>query len=492
MLEKYLEEYINDLYRNQNIGACKEQQGLYKKKDYYALLKPVVELVVRYKDYDISELRNILFENSKIGENVKNFVYGKQITPGIVFSYGTNHYKETIVAGNKSEVTVDSSGNITPNKTKMTEDTIFDLASTTKIFTSISILKLVQKGIIHLNDEITKYEPRFKNLKGITIFDLISFKVPLRTDGRVNGQANRNIAEDVLFTLSKDETFQHGNHPYTDMGALALKYVIENASGMNYYEFLYENILKPLQMTDTYTVVPQVKLDKVASTNLETKVMADGNIINLPYIKEGIVNDPKARDLGQPEGILSGHAGLFSTNKDMTNLAKGMINGSILEKNYIEMLAKNRTGEKFIKDGKEQYIQYLGFLCYSKNPILENSEVFHAMSGKSFTSSGYTGTQLTVDPINQLYAFIGANRVHNRVSFVAPAQRQNVKYNEAGKGSILLPNGQEKTTSYTFAWDRGLIIRNPALKLSIQYKMLEDIYALYNEKVEKYEYIRKL
>jgi CubicO group peptidase (beta-lactamase class C family) len=46
---------------------------------------------------------------------------------------------------------------------------------------------------------------------------------------------------------------------------------------MNYYKFVDENILKKLNMTDTHVVVPKMKLDRVASTNLDGKYYKDGN-----------------------------------------------------------------------------------------------------------------------------------------------------------------------------------------------------------------------
>ena len=151
MLEKYLDDYVNFLYKKQNEGAVSEQQGLYTKKEYFELLKPVVELIIKYKDFSINELRNILYENSSIQDNLIDFIYKKEMVPGMVFSYGTKNYKETIIIGNRQEVSLNEKGKCILSLEKMTEDTIFDLASVTKIFTSISILKLVQNGIINLN-----------------------------------------------------------------------------------------------------------------------------------------------------------------------------------------------------------------------------------------------------------------------------------------------------------------------------------------------------
>ena len=490
-MENFLEQYVNDLYEKQNNGAFKEQQDLYSKKDYYELLKPVIDIVSKYKDYSLDELRNILYVESRIEEKVNDFIYKKEMIPGMVFSYGTESYQETIVVGNKQEVTLDEKGNLIPAVEKMTDDTIFDLASVTKLFTSLSILKLVQNGIISLDEEVKKYAPEFKNLDGVTIFDLMSFGVSLKTEGRVDGWDSKEKSEQVLFTLHVDKE-NDNKRPYTDMGAMVLKYVIEHASGMNYYQFIDENILKKLKMNDTYVIVPKMKLDRVASTNLDSKIYKDGNVITTTAATKGIVYDPKAQSMGQPEGILSGHAGLFSTAKDMTNLAKGIMGGQIIDNNYVSMMAKNRTGRKFIEEDKEKYVQYLGFLCYSKHPQLANSEVFHAMSGKAFASAGWTGTQLTVDPINQLYFFMAGNRSHNRMTFIDHVQKDKVQVLENGKKIIVLPNGDVKIDATRFAWDRDEVVVHPALKLSIQYKALEDIYKLMNEKIEKKEVIRHI
>lgn len=469
-----LENLVEELYEKQNTGCNPEQKGLYTKNQYYELLKPVVDVITNNKDASIEEMRQMLFEQSGIEEKVKDFIYKKEMVPGMVFTYGTKNYRETVVIGNKQEVSLDSNGKLVPDVEKMTDDTIFDLASVTKLFTSLSILKLVQNGTVKLEDEITKYAPEFINLKGITIFDLISFRVPLKTNGRVDRAISKEEAEKILFNIEVD--YENNNRrPYTDMGAMVLKYVIENASGMNYYNFIDENILKKVKMSDTYVDIPKMKLNRVASTNFDGKYYKDGNFSITTNATKGIVYDPKAQVMGQSEGILSGHAGLFSTAKDMTSLAKGIMGGQIIDDKYVEMMAKNRTGKKYIEDEKEKYVQYLGFLCYSKHPILSDSELFHAMSGRALASAGWTGTQMTVDPINEIYFFMAGNRSHNRMTFIDPAQRDKVETEENGKKTILLPNGQTMIDATRFAWDRDAVVVHPALQLAIQYKALENI-----------------
>ncbi|MEG1647793.1 MAG: serine hydrolase domain-containing protein [Bacilli bacterium] len=483
MLENFLSEYIENLYNNQNINMQLEQKNLYTKQQYYELLKPVILAVSEYKDYSISEIRSILFKKSGIEEKVRDFIYNKEMVPGMIFSYGTNNYKETVVIGNKQEVALDSNGNIVPALEKMTDDTIFDLASVTKLFTSLSILKLVETSVIKLDDEIIKYAPQFKKMNGITIFDLLSFGVPLKTNGRVDTASSLEESEKILFDIEVD-TDNNNYRPYTDMGAMVLKYVIEGASGLKYYDYIDRNILNKLNMTDTHVVVPKYKLDRVASTNLDGKYYKDGNFAIMKNVPKGTVYDPKAQAMGQQLGNLSGHAGLFSTAKDMTSLAKGIIGGQIIDDKYVEEMAKNRTGKEYLENLKVKHVQYLGYLCYSKNPILGDSELFHAMSGRSFSSAGWTGTQLTVDPINNLFLFMSGNRSHNRMTFIDPIQREKVTVDEKGKKEIVLPDGSVKIDATRFAWDRDEVVVHPALKLAIQYKMVEDLYTLMNEKVE--------
>ena len=491
-LYSYLNDYIKVLYDRQNRGVKLDQKYLFGLQEYYDLLKPVVDCVINHKDYSLNELRSIIYKQSGLEEKVRNFIYTREMAPGLVFSYGTKNYQETIVIGNRQEVTLDDNNNIVPAVEQMTEDTIFDLASITKLFTSLSMLKLIQNGTISLDDEITKYAPEFINLKGVTIFDLITFKVPLLTNGRVDRAADNEEAEKILFSIYVDTTSKNLS-PYTDMGAMVLKYVIEHATGMRFYDFVDENILKPLKMNDTHVVVPKMKLDRVASTNLDFKYYKDGNIGITREAPKGVVYDAKARIMGQPNGIASGHASIFSTEHDMTNLAKAIIGGQVIDKKYVEMMAKNRTGRKYFDNDQEKYVQYLGFLCYSKNPVLSSSEVFHALSGKTLASAGWTGTQLTVDPINKLYFFMAGNRSHNRMTFIDPVQREKVMTDENGKKTIVLPNGNIKVDATRFAWERDTEVVHPSIKLAIQYKMLEDIYNKFiDTKIEQARNVRSI
>ena len=148
MNQKILDSYVEKLYNNQNIGAQIVQQNLYSKKDYYDILKVVIEVLRENKDKTVEEMKEILFLRSGILDIIKQIVYEERICTGFVFSYGYDNYKETIVIGNRQEVTLDNQNHLVPALEEMTYNTIFDLASVTKLFTSLSILKLVSSHLL--------------------------------------------------------------------------------------------------------------------------------------------------------------------------------------------------------------------------------------------------------------------------------------------------------------------------------------------------------
>ena len=135
-----IEKYIDELYENQNIGADYTQKNLYKKEEYLKLLKNVIETLKDNKDLSIEELRQKLYEKSKLEDFLKNFFLDRKMAPGAVITYGTKNFQERLTIGNKQEVVMEN-GILVPKKEEMVDDAIFDLASVTKLFTSLSILK---------------------------------------------------------------------------------------------------------------------------------------------------------------------------------------------------------------------------------------------------------------------------------------------------------------------------------------------------------------
>ena len=426
MLDNYFNEwiknYIKELIINQNETDTEECKNIYSINEYCNILYPALQIISANSDASIDELRYLLYKNSGIEEKVSDFINKSALAAGCNLSYGTKIFHETIVAGNQSEVKyVD--GKFEDDVVKMSDDSIFDLASTTKLFTSLSTLKLISLGKLSLDTKVSDICPEFTGLYDITILDLMTLNYPFQTKGRVDDAKDAKEAEEVLHTM-----FVGTQKRYTDMGAMVLKYVIEKVSGMPLYEFIKENILVPANMTNTYASVPEDKIPYLAKTAYEVKYLENGPVRSI--FDDGMVHDPKARLLSSLG--LAGHAGLFTSSKDMSNLACSLISKEIIPADLMVELAKNRTGERYINEnGTATSTQYYGLLCYSKNPNVDDSEVHPALSGTAFASAGFTGTQFTVDQLNGIYSFLGSNRTHSRVTSVYSAYRSFV-YQEDG------------------------------------------------------------
>ena len=262
------------------------------------------------------------------------------------------------------------------------------------------------------------------------------------------------------------------------MGAMVLKYIVEKVTNMKYYDFVNENILMPLGMNDTNVKIAHNDYDRLALTGNNGFYYKDGNYRINTDIKPGCCYDEKARIMGQKDGNLSGHAGLFSTSLDMSNLSRSLLEREILTNYEIFHMGDNETGKKGMP------IQYLAKLCYSKNPVQEDSEVYHPLSGRAFASAGWTGTQVTIDPVNNIFYTLLSNRSYDRMTFIDASKKELVKTDDLGKKSIILPNGKEMVDATRYAWDRDASLVHPAIKLAIQYRFLEEIVKNYGEKIE--------
>ena len=467
-ITKFKEDYISNLMFNQNLTNDISQKNLCSREDYENILKPVLDVINDNPDASLEELRETIFQKSGLLELVNDFVYKRGLTPSLSIAYGTKNYKEFLSVGKINDETL---ANL---------DTIYDIASVTKLFTSISILTLSSQGGINLNDKVGSYLPEFKNISDVTILELLTFNKPLITDKRIDAANSYDEAMDIMKNIKVNENFDNNKNPYTDLGAMVLKYIVEKVTGKGLYDFVYENVINKANMKDTHIIIPDNKLIRTASTNNIGYYYDDGNFRIRDNIQLGIVNDEKAQILGQGVKGLAGHAGIFSTSDDMSNLALAMIAGDILDKEIINSMSENRTGKKIAED---LYKQYFGMLCYSKNPKQADSEIFHPLSGKTLANGGWTGCQFTVDPLNELYFFLGANRTNNRMAFIGSERKKEILKDSNGKESIILPNGIEMINSTRFAWERDSDIVHPAIKLSMCYDFLEKVYQIQQNEI---------
>lgn len=405
--------YLDTLVRNADATDVVWLQDLVKKEDYEKVIKPyLLESVIECHGDEHKEL------NKKIYKVFKDM----KLAPGMILEYG------------------DVNRNVEVSYGDVSSNTIFDLASTSKIFTATAIMSLVDAGLLDLREPVTKYAPQFVNLKDVTVYDLLKFRVSIVTTKRVDAAKSKEEAEEILFNIKVNEN-QIIKNAYTDMGAMVLKYVVEAVSKMPFDEYACECIFKKAKMNDTCLVVPEEKLENVADQNYSSIVDKNGNIITNKDIYPGTVHDPKARVMGAGQGNAPGHAGYFSTKNDMVKFAKAMLNGKILSRE--SLLDLSNTATAFNDEDKKAYAY--GSLVYLKQLDPAYLGVYRLLSGKAFMSPGFAGTSLVIDPLNNFYSFIAAARLADRIYSVASSMEKNIVMHE---NELMTYGGKIISSSY--------------------------------------------
>ena len=317
-------------------------------------------------------------------------------------------------------------------------DSIFDLASLTKLFTGLTVYRLWEEGLLDLNARVTDYDARFVNLAGVTVDQLLGFEVALSTPGRLDAQPDRANALPLLWQIAPGE---NGRRPYSDMHAMVLKYVIESAAGEGWLEAVAGRILRPLGMKNTWVRVPEEQRYRCVSCDREHRLVQGRHILR-EGIAPGTPHDPKARLLNPDGEDCCGHAGMFSTMEDMVRLCRGILSGAVIGRESLRRMSRNRTGHPLPEGG---WSQFLGSQCYVKHPDQYFSEVPAYMGPSAIALSGFTGHHLSVDPEQGIFALFLGNRVLNRLTFLIPEEGKEITdygLNPDGTGRYLWPDGE--------------------------------------------------
>ena len=423
--------------------GTRPHSGAYRPPRFWFAAVPFIQYITVFE-----QKRGTTIE---LSEGIRILTEEKRIITGINLSFGNARSCEQHCTGLIQECERMEDGSFIPCERKSEPESVYDLASVTKIFTAVSILQLKEAGRISFDDPISKHDRRFRNLNDITVLDLLSFQKAVSTDDRIDTQESSADALAQLFSAKPSPRPER--RYYTDMGAMILKYVIESASGTDYYSYLKDHILSPLGMSHTYAVVPPALYPKTACYNYERRILADGRKVLDTDCPVGTVHDPKARIISRDGSDLCGHAGLFSTIGDMTLLAQGLLNGCILPRTLLMEMGKNRTGYR-LPDGT--YTHYLGYLCYAKHPVQTYSEVPQCFTDGTTALNGFTGNHFSVDPNRNMFMIHLSNRIHNRVT-VATGRPDPDNHLE----SVMWDDGMEYPVSQNYVYYKDKHLKNP-------------------------------
>ena len=389
-----------------------------------------------------------------LDEGISTLVNERHIISGIALSFGDTARVETRMRGNGREVRLAEDGVLVSSPEPLTADSLFDLASVTKLFTCVAVMQLLERGRLMLSDEVERYEPRFINLHGTTVYDLMAFQTALETDGRVDRQPDADAAEKALF--SARPVPRPERRFYTDIGAMALKYVVEAVSELSFEAYLREYVFRPIGMGASFARIPAALVEKAVCYNYERRIVNGGFWMDCGCEK-GVVHDPKARALGEIAG-LCGHAGLFSTLGDMTRFAQGLLRGELLRRDSLLEIGKNRTGKPLPSGG---WTQHLGYLCFTKHPDQTFSEVPRCFGERTIALNGFVGNHFSIDPEQNRFIVLMSNRIHNRVTMVTGRANPNEKHME----TLVWEDGRRYTISQNYVHYKDENIKDPIGRL---------------------------
>lgn len=368
-------------------------------------------------------------------DSVRYFTEEACIMPCLSVACGTAGHDVSAMGG-----VIDREG------TPLSEKTLFDLASVTKLFTGLLAMRLRDEGKLDLSRSVGDYAPRYAHLRELSVEDVPGFQVSLTTPERLETQKSPEAARKQLWAMKPGPVT---GRAYSDMHAMVMKDVLEGAAGENYAELLRSRILDPLGMSDTFTVVPENRRADCVCYDGEHRI-EQGRFI-LRGSERGIPHDPKAKILW-PEP--SGHAGLFSTRGDLIRFAQGVLREKIVPAATLREMARNRTG---FRRADGTYQQYLGLMCYVKHPVQYNSEIPAYMSDEAIGLAGFTGNHLSIDIGTGVFSLFLGNRVLDRLTVVTPAsEREKLGLAPDGTGVILWPDGTRIHSSVDYVHHKDL------------------------------------
>lgn len=284
-----------------------------------------------------------------------------------------------------------------PDPIAMTDDTVFDLASLTKpVATATSVLILADRGKIDLSKPVATYLPEFGNNRKemITIEDLLRHCGGLMPDNSMDDYVGTR-AEMIARIMSSKPKWEPRTHfAYTDVGFIVLGELVERVDGRRVDRFAAEEIFAPLGMTETGYHPPETLKPRTAPTE-----QRDGHWMI------GEVHDPRAYALG---GV-AGHAGLFSTARDLSRWVRMLNNEGELDGQRIlsKQMVKRMLTVQALPDGSGA--RGLGVDFDSSYASCRGSRFER---GTTFGHTGWTGTSFWSDPNSNVYVILLTNRVH--------------------------------------------------------------------------------
>ncbi len=285
---------------------------------------------------------------------------------------------------------------LVPAHEPMTEETIFDAASLTKVIaTTPAIMLLLERGKVKLDVPVSAYIPEFQILgkEFVTVRHLLTHTSGLRP-GLSATPAWSGYPKGIELACAEKLLNAPGTvFRYSDINFIVLGEIVRRVSGSRLDQFAAREIYSPLKMTDTGFLPSAGKLPRIAPTEQFGAEMLRGK-----------VHDPTARRM---DGV-AGHAGLFTTASDLARYARMLLNDGALEGVRV---FKPETIQLMTSVQSPEAVPSRRGLGWDIDSAYSRPRGKYFPLG-SYGHTGWTGTCLWIDPFSETFWIFLSNRVH--------------------------------------------------------------------------------
>jgi len=299
---------------------------------------------------------------------------------------------------------------VEPVKSEAKIETIYDLASLTKVFMGLLCAKLIEKGEINFSEKISKYFSEFDrdDKRDITIQNLLTHTSGFRAWLPFYLMTNDELRMTNVIAAEPLANPVGATVVYSDLNFILLGFLLEKIHGKPLDEIAKDEIFKPLRLRNTYYTPPRSRRDEYAATEFGN-YHEKNPCIELGYDVSGhdwrdyqICGEVHDGNCWFMDGV-SAHAGIFSNAEETFKIAQQFLaeESVLLKPETCGLFRTNFTPN--LNEARS-----IGFQL-AETP---DSTASHALSKDSFGHLGFTGTSLWIEPERERVFILLTNRVH--------------------------------------------------------------------------------
>jgi CubicO group peptidase (beta-lactamase class C family) len=293
-----------------------------------------------------------------------------------------------------------------PSARPVDSTTMFDMASLTKVVaTTTAAMILEEEGKLRLDSTVAYYLPQFGAVdsakRAITVRMLVEHRGGLEAFAQLF-KTFRGREQYLEQIAARPMAYKPGEKMvYSDWDYILMQLIIERITGQTLDRFVAERVFAPLGMRETMFTPPASLKGNIAATEVDSLPETNRGPL------QGVVHDGNAWAIG---GV-SGHAGLFSSTRDLAAFVQMLMNGG--KYNGMRIL-KPETVARWTTVQSALSSRALGWDTPS-----ENSSAGEYFSARSFGHTGFTGTSIWADPEKGVFVVLLTNRVNSH--YMTPA-----------------------------------------------------------------------